>query len=403
MEKPFTAWGAAPQRLLLAGLCSCYSLWAAAQSVPVAPLTVGDERPYFATIGRQVEPDLVGKPERLADYLEWFQQRLINDARLIAFDATAVIDASGAVQLTGFTEYQETRRALRLFLETLRFERIDDRMVRVPDDTVESRPFGFVTASHSLCYADPDSQREVVTECLWGDPVFLLHKTDHGTYWCHTAEGYLGYLATGAIQPVDAAEFTHYQEGPQLTMRFDHALADGRTLPVGARLKVAHQGGDEMECILPTGETVAVPAACCRVDRGDNVERIHRVLTSARGLIKTPYLWGGKSSQGIDCSGLMQVAFASESFHLPRDANQQMVVGRMAATRWYRAGMRPGDALFFLGPLGKVRHTGLYLGDDQFLHAVMPVVTISSLNPEHDNYDAHRSRQFAFAKRLLDD
>ena len=87
---------------------------------------------------------------------------------------------------------------------------------------------------------------------------------------------------------------------------------------------------------------------------------------------------------------------------MPRDANQQMMVGRLTATRWYRGGWRAGDALFFLGPLGKVRHTGIYLGDNQYLHATTPVVTISSFNPDDANYDARRSRQFAFAKRFVD-
>ena len=88
--------------------------------------------------------------------------------------------------------------------------------------------------------------------------------------------------------------------------------------------------------------------------------------------------------------------------HLPRDAYQQFYVGQITATRWHRAGMRRGDTLYFLGNDGKIRHTAIYLGDDEFLQAVMPVVRISSFNPKHAEYDAKRTESFAFAKRLLD-
>jgi cell wall-associated NlpC family hydrolase len=87
---------------------------------------------------------------------------------------------------------------------------------------------------------------------------------------------------------------------------------------------------------------------------------------------------------------------------LPRDSNQQVDLGQLSATRWHRAGLRRGDTLYFLGRDGKIRHTGLYLGEDQFLQAVSPAVRINSFNPEDDNYDAAHRKSFAFAKRLLE-
>ena len=129
---------------------------------------------------------------------------------------------------------------------------------------------------------------------------------------------------------------------------------------------------------------------------------MERIVENALTLKGTPYLWGGKSSAGVDCSGLMQVAFAAEGLQLPRDSNQQVYLGRLTATRWYRAGMRPGDTLYFLGSRGKIRHTAIYLGDNQFLHAEVPQVGIASFDLRDDNYDARRTASFAFAKRLLD-
>jgi cell wall-associated NlpC family hydrolase len=98
----------------------------------------------------------------------------------------------------------------------------------------------------------------------------------------------------------------------------------------------------------------------------------------------------------------VQIGYATAGLHLPRDSYQQFYVGRLTATRWHTAGLRRGDTLYFLGHDGKIRHTGLYLGDDRYLHAVSPVVRINSFNPEHPDYDARRHAAFAFAKRLLD-
>jgi cell wall-associated NlpC family hydrolase len=126
------------------------------------------------------------------------------------------------------------------------------------------------------------------------------------------------------------------------------------------------------------------------------------IIENARQLVGTPYHWGGRTSEGVDCSGLVQMSYAAIGLNLPRDSNQQYLVGRLTATRWHRAGMRRGDTLYFLGSDGKVRHTALYLGDDQFVQAVVPKVTISSFNPKHENYDEDHDKSFAFAKRLME-
>ena len=221
-----------PNRLVMIWLCSLHGVWAAAQSVPTVSSHAGDQREYLATMGRTVEPDLVGRPERLSNYLAGFQQRMINDIRLVAFDAQATVDAAGIVRLTGFVEFPETAMALQLFLETLAFQ-VDNQLVSVPDTTVQSKPFGLLKQAHCLCYADPNSRREVVTECLLGDPLYLLRETVDETYWCHTAEGYLGYIAKDAVQRLTAEEFSEYQGGPQVTLRVDHQLPNGSAVPVG--------------------------------------------------------------------------------------------------------------------------------------------------------------------------
>jgi cell wall-associated NlpC family hydrolase len=161
--------------------------------------------------------------------------------------------------------------------------------------------------------------------------------------------------------------------------------------------------GDDktIEVELPTGERGSLPTERCEV-YSDRPAEINKIVEGGRQFLRTRYLWGGKTTQGIDCSGLVQTAYAAAGIHLPRDAYQQFYVGKLTATRWHTAGMRRGDTLYFLGGDGKIRHTALYLGDDRYLQAVMPTVRISSFNPAHPDYDPGRHASFAFAKRPID-
>jgi len=129
---------------------------------------------------------------------------------------------------------------------------------------------------------------------------------------------------------------------------------------------------------------------------------VERVIGNAKQFLKTPYLWGGKTSKGIDCSGLVQTAFAAAGIHLPRDSSQQVYLGRLTATRWQRHTMLPGDTLYFVGRHGKIRHTALYLGDGKYIEAAGGQVRISSLVPNDGGFDRQRSGAFVFAKRLFD-
>jgi len=173
-------------------------------------------------------------------------------------------------------------------------------------------------------------------------------------------------------------------------------------IPVGSRLKCVGRGQGNVIAELPTGECLAIPNDYCAIQPGDQNLRVKRILDNARGLLGTEYLWGGKTTRGVDCSGLVQVAFGAEGLNLPRDSNQQVYLGKLVATRWYREGLRPGDTLYFLGSRGKIRHTGIYLGDDRYIEAVRPTVRITSFDSEDEDYSARRAASFAFAKRLLD-
>ena len=153
---------------------------------------------------------------------------------------------------------------------------------------------------------------------------------------------------------------------------------------------------------LPDGQRYDIPLDAATLIDDSRQPRVERALATAKTFLGTKYLWGGKTISGVDCSGLVQTSYAATGVYLPRDSNQQVFAGRLSATRWYRQDLRRGDTLYFLGSPGRITHTGIYLGGDQYIEAVTPTVRISSLNARDTNYSRRGDISFAFAKRLLD-
>jgi gamma-D-glutamyl-L-lysine dipeptidyl-peptidase len=350
-------------------------------------------------IARKIEPDLKGQPDRLPQYVDFFRREVCNDPRMVVFDVSAAAQPGGKVTLTGFVEFPETRTSLEKFLSHLGFQ-IDNQLETLPAANLGERSLGFLKTSHCLSYDHPRGRRGAVSDCLFAEPLYLLRE-DGEQLLVHSGEGYLGYIPADQIHRVTDAEFAAYINGPSVRMIAENKVGNALTIPAGARLKSIRVQGDSATVQLPTGEQVDIPAANFKPHEPPTAE-IDALIHNAELLLGTKYVWGGRGKTGIDCSGLVQIAYATAGLHLPRDANQQYLVGRLTATRAHRSAMRRGDTMYFIGDDGKVRHTAIYLGDDRYLNAEVPNVRVGSLNPAHQEFDQHRLDSFAFAKRLVD-
>ena len=111
-----------------------------------------------------------------------------------------------------------------------------------------------------------------------------------------------------------------------------------------------------------THPTQAPHSALSRPTADTIAQRLNAVYARWRG---TPYRWGGNSKEGMDCSAFVQRVF-KEGFgvDLPRSTREQGRVGSAVRMRW----LQPGDLLFFRPGRG-TQHVGIYMGDDQFIHA----------------------------------
>ncbi len=93
--------------------------------------------------------------------------------------------------------------------------------------------------------------------------------------------------------------------------------------------------------------------------------KVSSIVSTAKRYIGTPYVYGGESPKGFDCSGYLQYIFKQNNYVIPRTADEQYKLGKKVSVNKLQA----GDLVFFDTDLKEISHCGLYLGDGQFIHA----------------------------------
>jgi gamma-D-glutamyl-L-lysine dipeptidyl-peptidase len=353
---------------------------------------------FFDNLAKRAEPSGHGDINRLPAYLAFFRREIAHDIKTTAFSASAEV-RDGHVTVTGFSEFAELSNSLTRFLRALGFVDAESKLELLPSPSLGNNAYGLVRVPRSFIYSAPDLPRETLSEATMGEPVFLLKAIDN-QYLCHGSDGYVGYIAASDVRPVNADALRQYQSGWTATILRDSGI-DGEFLAAGSRLHASKNRSDVVVLQTPDGKAISIPADRVAM-HADASPVMEKIIAAAREVMGTPYVWGGKTSFGIDCSGLIQTAFATEGIRLPRDADQQALCGVLTATRTYRGGLRRGDLLFFIAGRGGVHHVAIYLGDNQYLQAIEKGVSVASFNPSDKNYDEKHDKSFGFAKRIVD-
>jgi cell wall-associated NlpC family hydrolase len=242
-------------------------------------------------------------------------------------------------------------------------------------------------------YSGPTEKSAVVSQAIYGSNVTLLtargewsriQTDDHYKGW--TPSRYLrliqngtGYATAGPIVQVDSLFANAYQE----TDATKHKPLV--TIPFGVRLELVEEGKGKDEGWLQ----IRLPGkSSAWIQAGDVVSdpkplSIPESIELAKRFLGLPYLWGGRSSFGFDCSGFTQMLVRARGINMPRDADQQ--ASWKQATAVERRDLQPGDLLFFGSSPKSITHTGIYIGDGQFINATTnghPVVQISRLDDQ---------------------
>jgi gamma-D-glutamyl-L-lysine dipeptidyl-peptidase len=349
-------------------------------------------------------------PAPATSHVEAVRQQHAPDARTALFQVTP----RGRV-LVGETNLPAAKAELLARLQEARIAFTDSIQV-LPAAGLAGKHHAVVTVSVANLRSAPRHPAELATQATLGTPLRVLKK-DRGWYLVQTPDLYLSWVDAGGIQLLDEAGFGRWQQGRKLLYThpygFAYAQPDAQAptvsdLVYGAVLELRGQKDNFYEVGFPDGRTAYVAAAEAADYRDWARTRLpseENLVQTARQLMGLPYLWGGTSFKGVDCSGFTKTVYFMNGLVLPRDASQQVHLGEEVSTQNGWGNLRPGDLLFFGTPAqdGKperVVHVGMWIGGEQeFIHSASRV-RVSSMNPASPQYDDFELKRFLRAKRI---
>ncbi|MEN9333919.1 MAG: hypothetical protein RLY35_1099 [Bacteroidota bacterium] len=170
--------------------------------------------------------------------------------------------------------------------------------------------------------AEPSDKSEQISQLLFGEPFIVLESLDKWSRITTTSDSYVGFIDNKQLG-LDEVQKVQHPPLPAPIFR------EGRFYPAG-----------------------------CFVDFSDEFSPWTDVETCANSFLGTPYLWGGRTHAGIDCSGFTQVVFRLMGKALPRDAYQQAECGETIS---FIEETETGDVAFFDNAEGKIIHVGIIL------------------------------------------
>jgi cell wall-associated NlpC family hydrolase len=242
-------------------------------------------------------------------------------------------------------------------------------------------------------YSAPSDQSDVVSQAIYGTNVTLLtargewsriQTPDQYKGWVPSRHLRIvlngdGYATAGTIVQVESIFANLYRETD--VTRHKPVV----TIPFESRLEVMAEGkgNDEgwLQVRLPDKRSAWIQSSDVVSD--PRPLSIPESIDLAKRFLGLPYLWGGSSSFGFDCSGFTQMLVRRRGVTMPRDADKQAAWTGVIAVE--RKDLQPGDLLFFGSSPKEITHTGMYIGDGQFIHDTTnghPVVQISRLDDE---------------------
>lgn len=243
----------------------------------------------------------------------------------------------------------------------------------------------------------PDDKSEIVSQILFGETFKLLDK--RGSNWiCIKCswDDYVGWIDEKLISYIDEEQFEKYSGQQPCAVELSSSVSSGNDsypILIGSSLP----GFDGMSCKLAGEKYIYTGQAATEIE---NAKKIDFIEKFALKYLHAPYLWGGRSPFGIDCSGFVQVVYKMAGIALPRDAKDQIYNGENVD---FIETARKGDLAYFENEAGKIIHVGIILDDKKIIHA-SGQVRIDNLD-HYGIYQVNRrkySHKLRMIKRIID-
>jgi gamma-D-glutamyl-L-lysine dipeptidyl-peptidase len=343
------------------------------------------------------------------DTIEDVRKELKLDYRSSIFDVR-VEQRGGKLCVLGATTVSSAVETLITRLTEVKDRKyIRDEVQRLPEAGSRGDVHVLVRAAIAPVYGDPALPAPQISQAVLGTRLDLLNRVGD---WCRVRleDGYIGWVHKGYLQFGDeewAFAWERATRGePAISLGAELMDEAGRVfarLPWGSRCvrftQEQYELPDGRRGSIGSGEVVAID----RINdwfpaRGDSVSR------TARRWIGAPYLWGGVTTGGVDCSGLVQAVFWLHGVALPRDSDQQSLMGDIVDPGDDFSNLNPGDLVFFSETPARVSHVAISLGGPHIVHSGLSNGGVDVNNLTGDlEYEAKLRSVFTRAQRVLPD
>jgi hypothetical protein len=263
--------------------------------------------------------------------------------------------------------------------------------------------FGNIASNLVDLRTGPRFNSERASQCFWGEPVKILRESS-GYSQVEQTDGYTGWVRSDFVARTDRAYFRELSDSCNFVVASKSArlydLRHGRPIEpyllyYGTRLCGRPGPGESVKIRLGNSFLFSVKKAHLKPINGSRAASVtgSNLVAEARKFLGVPYLWGGVTSVGFDCSGLVRTVLSRFNLYVPRDTKDQVFAGE----RVERECIKTGDLLFFK------RHVGFAIGDHRLIHASAGGngVRINSLKRTDPDYREDLAREFAQARRII--
>ncbi|MCE1188224.1 MAG: NlpC/P60 family protein [Ignavibacteria bacterium] len=342
------------------------------------------------------------------------QKQYAPDKRTAICDVHVKSDNGGTVTIFGETNKPELVTDLLKFCKNQSINVKNDVTV-LPGDNLKGKNYAVVALSVVNIRKGPDHPEEMVTQSLMGT-VLRVYKLKQGFCLVQTPDDYLGWVDDDVLFHTDAKSVNEYIASEKIIITgmapycYSQPDVSSQTvtdLVAGNLLRVTGSTGTFYNVTLPDGrkgyvqEKDAYKFTDWAQSRANTPEAI---LTTAKRFMGTPYLWGGMSSKGVDCSGFTKSVYFLNGYILPRDASQQVFTGDFSDDSLDLKKLKPADLVFFgkknTGKPERATHVGIYLGNGEFIHS-SGRVRINSFVESSEIFSEYRTKMYLRARTIL--
>lgn len=356
----------------------------------------------------------VENKDYLTDEIEAVKTQFAPDKRVALFNVSA--EKSGnAYVLKGESNSPEAISTFKNNLKDANIEYIDS-IQALPAADLADNIRGLVTISVANLRSQPKHSAELATQATLGTPVKIL-KNEGSWSLIQTPDQYLSWVDNGGIQPITEVELENWKNETKIiyTSIFGSSYSEPNAesqvvsdLVAGGILELRGEENDFYKVAYPDQRIAFVKKTEADlfetwISHTDPSEE-NLVATSKR-LMGLPYLWGGTSPKGVDCSGFTKTIYFLNGIVIPRDASQQIHTGEEIDDDKHFENLLPGDLLFFGtkatdSKKERVVHVGMWIGNNEFIHSAGRV-KINSVDKDAPNYDAYNVNRYLRTKRPL--